>query len=71
VAPHASAFTLAGGQLAPVPPQLRAAAQDATVKGDQRNRCPGSAEHVAADRSNPYKPSPDYDCDATQRLPGN
>jgi phospholipid/cholesterol/gamma-HCH transport system substrate-binding protein len=71
VAPHASAFALVGGQLQPVPPQLRGAVLSATLQTGQRNRCPGSAEHIAADRSNPYKPSPDYDCDDTERLPGN
>jgi phospholipid/cholesterol/gamma-HCH transport system substrate-binding protein len=71
VAPHASAFALVGGQLQPVPPQLRAAALSATVQTGQNNRCPGSAEHIAPDQSNPWKPSPSYDCNDTQRLPGN
>jgi phospholipid/cholesterol/gamma-HCH transport system substrate-binding protein len=71
VAPHASAFSLLGGQLSVVPPQLRDEVQSATLNTGQRNRCPGSAEHIAADKSNPYKPSPDYDCDDSQRLPGD
>jgi phospholipid/cholesterol/gamma-HCH transport system substrate-binding protein len=71
VAPHASAFSLLGGQLSVVPPQLRDEVQSATLQTGQTNRCPGSAEHIADDRSNPYKPSPDYDCDDTERLPGN
>ncbi|MEA2295870.1 MAG: phospholipid/cholesterol/gamma-HCH transport system substrate-binding protein [Solirubrobacteraceae bacterium] len=71
VGTHADAFMLVSGQLMPVPPQLRDAAFVASggVR-DQRNRCPGAAEHPAADGSGPYKPSPDYNCDPAQRLPG-
>jgi phospholipid/cholesterol/gamma-HCH transport system substrate-binding protein len=71
VAPHASAFALVGGRLEAVPPQLRGAALSATLQTGQRNRCPGAAEHIAADRSNPWKPSPDFDCDDAERLPGD
>jgi phospholipid/cholesterol/gamma-HCH transport system substrate-binding protein len=68
---HADAFILVNGQLTPVPPQLRDAAF--TSSGgvrNQRNRCPGAAEHAAEDGSGPYKPSPDYNCDITQTLVG-
>ena len=37
---------------------------------NQRNRCPGGAEHPAEDGSAPYKPTPDFDCDPSQVLPG-
>jgi phospholipid/cholesterol/gamma-HCH transport system substrate-binding protein len=67
---HASAFALLDGQLAPVPPALRGAAFQAAAATDQRNRCPGAAERGAGDGSGPFKPSPDYNCDASQRLPG-
>ena len=54
---HASAFTLLNGQLSPVPPELRSQAFSATAALNQRNRCPGSAEHPAEDGSAPYKPT--------------
>ncbi len=69
---HADAFTLIGGQLAPVPPELRdfAFVPSGGVRG-QRNRCPGAAEHKSADGSGPYKPTADFNCDPDQVLPGN
>jgi phospholipid/cholesterol/gamma-HCH transport system substrate-binding protein len=67
---HASAFALPGGQLTPVPPALRDAAFQAVATTDQRNRCPGAAENGTGDGSGPWKPSPDYNCDVGQRLPG-
>ncbi len=68
---HADAFALLDGKLFPVPPELRDAAFVASggVR-NQRNRCPGSAEHPAADGSGPYRPSEDFDCDPSQVLPG-
>jgi phospholipid/cholesterol/gamma-HCH transport system substrate-binding protein len=66
---HASAFTLANGQLSPVPPELRAAAFESGAALNQRNRCPGAAEHKNPDGSNPWKPS-EVDCDPNQVLPG-
>jgi phospholipid/cholesterol/gamma-HCH transport system substrate-binding protein len=67
---HASAFALLEGQLSPVPPSLRDAAFQAVAETDQRNRCPGGGDHAADDGSRPFKPSPDYNCDESQRLPG-
>jgi phospholipid/cholesterol/gamma-HCH transport system substrate-binding protein len=67
---HASAFALLEGQLSPVPPSLRDPAFQAVAETDQRNRCPGGGDHAAADGSRPFKPSPGYNCDETQRLPG-
>jgi hypothetical protein len=66
---HASAFTAANGQLSPVPPELRSAAFESGAALNQRNRCPGSAEHKNEDGSNPWKPA-DVDCDPSQVLPG-
>jgi phospholipid/cholesterol/gamma-HCH transport system substrate-binding protein len=68
---HADAFMVVGGQLTPVPPELRDAAFPASggVR-DQRNRCPGSADHKTADGTGPFKPSPDYNCDLSEVLPG-
>ena len=37
----------------------------------QRNRCPGAMERPAADGSNPWRPSPDFNCDPTQIPPGS
>ncbi len=70
-AAHADAFMIVGGQLQPVPPELRDAAFVASggVRG-QDNRCPGAGDHKAADGSGPFKPTPDYNCDITQVLPG-
>jgi phospholipid/cholesterol/gamma-HCH transport system substrate-binding protein len=67
---HGSAFALLNGQLSPVPPELRGQSFDAAAEHNQNNRCPGAAEHAADDGSNPYKPSPDFNCDPTERLPG-
>ena len=67
---HANPFILADGQLRTVPLQLRDEAFQAVAETDQRNRCPGSAEHDGRDKSNPWKPYPEYNCDETQRLPG-
>lgn len=67
---HANAFTLVENQLRPVPPELRDEVFDATAERGQRNRCPGSAEHVADDRSNPWKPTESFNCDPTELLPG-
>jgi phospholipid/cholesterol/gamma-HCH transport system substrate-binding protein len=66
---HASAFTAANGQLSPVPPELRAAAFEAGAELNQRNRCPGAAEHKNEDGSNPWRPA-GVDCDPDQVLPG-
>ncbi|MEA2157331.1 MAG: phospholipid/cholesterol/gamma-HCH transport system substrate-binding protein [Solirubrobacteraceae bacterium] len=52
--------------LLPVPPELRNALLTAGVKTGRNNRCPGSVERRAPDGSNPYKPSPDFNCDASQ-----
>ena len=67
---HASAFALANGQLSPVPPELRGAALEAGAALNQRNRCPGGGEHRSADHSRPWKPTPDFNCDPSQVLPG-
>jgi phospholipid/cholesterol/gamma-HCH transport system substrate-binding protein len=82
---HVNAFALSGGAnvpglnilpgtplgtLVPLPPELRQQAfqQLATLRQD--DRCPGSMERPEAGSGNPYKPSPDYACDATQLPPG-
>jgi phospholipid/cholesterol/gamma-HCH transport system substrate-binding protein len=47
--------------LLPVPPELRNALLSAGVKTGRNNRCPGSNERGAT-----YKPTPDFNCDASQ-----
>jgi hypothetical protein len=67
---HASAFALLEGQLTPVPPALRDEAFEASAETDQRNRCPGGGDNRSPDGSRPWKPTPDYNCDPSQVLPG-
>lgn len=50
----------------PVPASLRTAILGIGLKTGRNNRCPGSIERRAPDGSNPYKPSPDFNCDETQ-----
>ena len=52
--------------LLPVPAALRPLLQSGSVQSGRNNRCPGSNERRAADGSNFYKPTPDYNCDATE-----
>jgi phospholipid/cholesterol/gamma-HCH transport system substrate-binding protein len=67
---HASAFALLDGQLTPVPPALRDEAFQAAASTDQRNRCPGGGDLKSEDGSRPWKPTADFNCDASQVLPG-
>lgn len=57
-------------ELLPIPVDLRNLLLSAGVKIKQNNRCPGAIERAAPDGSNPYKPSPDFNCDATQVATG-
>jgi len=65
-APHVSAFVVANGVLQPIPPDLRQAVFGQTAVLNQRNRCPGAADHGTI-----WKPTPDYNCDPNQKLPGD
>jgi phospholipid/cholesterol/gamma-HCH transport system substrate-binding protein len=69
VAPFVNAFANVSGVLTAIPPALRQSALSAILTTGQRNRCPGSAEHAAADGSNPYHPA-GFPCDPTQVPPG-
>jgi len=53
-------------RILPVPSALRPLLQSDAIKTGRNNRCPGSIERRAADGSNPYKPTPDFNCDASQ-----
>jgi phospholipid/cholesterol/gamma-HCH transport system substrate-binding protein len=70
VALHAPATIVLEGQTILVPPELRDEVFQQTAATDQRNRCPGAADHPADDKSNPWKPTPDFNCDPSQVLPG-
>ena len=50
----------------PIPAELRTLILAAGTHPGRNNRCPGSIERRAPDGSNPYKPSPDFNCDDTQ-----
>jgi len=69
-----SAFTLtptANPVLQLVPPDLRDEALAAGADIGRNNRCPGSSERQAPDRTNPYRPTEDFSCDPTQVPVGN
>ena len=70
VATSVNAFAAVGSQLKPVPEALRDELGNAVVRRGQTNRCPGSMERPARDNSNPYKPSPGFNCDPSQVPPG-
>jgi phospholipid/cholesterol/gamma-HCH transport system substrate-binding protein len=70
VGTYVNAFAEIGGLVRPIPVPLRNDAGAQVTARDQRNRCPGAAEHPADDRSNPWKPTPDHNCDPSQVLPG-
>jgi phospholipid/cholesterol/gamma-HCH transport system substrate-binding protein len=66
-----SAFAFANGTLGQlIPPELRPAVFQQVASLGQRNRCPGATERPAEDKSNPYKPSADFNCDEKQIPPG-
>jgi phospholipid/cholesterol/gamma-HCH transport system substrate-binding protein len=71
VAPHAPASIIVeGASQGLVPPELRDMVFRQFAATDQRNRCPGGAEHVPDDKSAPFRDSPDHNCDPSQVLPG-
>lgn len=70
VGTYVNAFAQVDGVLRPIPVPLRNPVGERVYASDQRNRCPGAAEHPADDRSNPWKPTPDHNCDPSQVLPG-
>ena len=65
-----SAFAFLNGTLKPVPENMRGQVFSEVATLGQRNRCPGSTERPASDGSNPYRPSPDFNCDPSQIPPG-
>jgi phospholipid/cholesterol/gamma-HCH transport system substrate-binding protein len=63
--PIINAFSNANGVLAPIPNSLRAQAFASVARLNERDRCPGASEHGSV-----YKPSPDFNCNPAQTLPG-
>lgn len=70
VGTYVNAFAQVDGVLKPIPVPQRNAVAETVIATDQRNRCPGAAEHPASDKSNPWRPTPDHNCDPNQVLPG-
>jgi phospholipid/cholesterol/gamma-HCH transport system substrate-binding protein len=70
VATSVNAFATLGGQLRLVPEELRQVLGNAVTARGQTRRCPGAMERPSADGSNPWKPTPDFDCDLSQMPPG-
>ena len=62
-----SAFTFSPilGGLVPVPPELRDDVVAAGAKLGRNRRCPGSNERDTGERTVPFKPTPDFNCDET------
>ncbi len=67
---HVNAFSFKSGAITPIAPPLRAESFKSLAVLGQNNRCPGSAERDTGDRSAPFKPSPEFNCDPTQVPPG-
>ena len=67
---HVNAFSFKNGVISPIAPVLRAESFKSLATLGQNNRCPGSAERDTGDRSTPWRPSPDFNCDPTQLPPG-
>ncbi|HEX2086538.1 MAG TPA: MlaD family protein [Solirubrobacteraceae bacterium] len=70
VATSVNAFASVGAQLKLVPEELRQELTNQITRSGQSNRCPGGSERPAGDQSNPWKPTPDHDCDESQIPPG-
>ena len=66
-----SGFSLNPGfGISPIPPEQRNQIFGEGVVLGRTNRCPGAQERPAKDGSNPYRQSPEMDCDPTQVPPG-
>jgi phospholipid/cholesterol/gamma-HCH transport system substrate-binding protein len=60
-----NAFALLNGVLSPIAPGLRTSVFSQLATIGERNRCPGSTDHGTV-----YQPSPDFNCNPAQTLPG-
>jgi phospholipid/cholesterol/gamma-HCH transport system substrate-binding protein len=70
VATSVNAFAAVGSQLKVVPDGLRDEIGNLVTVRGHNNRCPGAAERPASDGSNPWKPTPNFNCDPNQIPPG-
>ncbi|HEV2785485.1 MAG TPA: hypothetical protein VGV67_03780, partial [Solirubrobacteraceae bacterium] len=70
VATSVNAFAAVGAQLKLIPEELRQQVVNAATRTGQSNRCPGGSERPWSDGSNPWKPTPDFNCDPNQIPPG-
>ncbi len=70
VTTNVSAFAFVNGALQLLPEAARTQVFQEVAALNQRNRCPGSTERPAADGSNPFRPSEEFNCDPTQIPPG-
>jgi len=71
VSTNVSFVAFLNGALQIVPEAMRDEVFKEVATLGQRNRCPGSTERQAPDKSNPYKPAADFNCDETQVPPGS
>lgn len=69
-ATHANAFTFKNGIVAPIAPALRGTSLAELAAVGQNNRCPGSMERDPGDRSTPWLPTPDFNCNPRHLPPG-
>ena len=64
---HFSAFSFKNGLVQPLAPVARAAEIQDAARIGERNKCPGASERDSfGDRSTPWKPYPEFNCDETQ-----
>jgi phospholipid/cholesterol/gamma-HCH transport system substrate-binding protein len=70
VGTYVNAFANIDGIIKPIPVPLRNPAAEQVTATGQMNRCPGAAEFPAPDKSNPWKPAPDHNCDPNLLFPG-
>ena len=58
-------FSPITGEIVPVPPEDRPEVVAGATKIGRNNRCPGSSERDPGDHSTSWKPTPDFNCDAS------
>jgi phospholipid/cholesterol/gamma-HCH transport system substrate-binding protein len=70
IATTVNAFATVGGVLTPVAPALRNEVFERSTTTGQNNRCPGAMERDQGNDGIPFRPSPDFNCDPSQRPTG-
>jgi hypothetical protein len=62
-----AAFSFKNGLIQPLAPAFRADEIRTLARTNERNKCPGAAERDSfGDGSTPWKPYPEFNCDASQ-----